>query len=143
MSGQIQARNVGTGITHAGLTFATCQLTLEFAPVFLHGGRNDNVSLLTTEDVGSIQPIGFAAFQSPNPGPNSMSGMVPNQIDNHGLFIFLFNQGPQDITLLEQDVNSRPECRFDFGGAGPQTLTVGKSSPLLWNPLTQRWTSFG
>lgn len=138
-----QTYQAKSAITHAGLTLATCQLTLEFAPVNLHAGRNDNVGLLVTEEGGSVQPLGFPTFVSPNPGPNSISGMVPNQIDNHALFIFLFNQGPQDVTLLEEDINSLPDNRFDFGGGGPQTLTAGKSTPIIWNPITHRWTFFG
>jgi hypothetical protein len=136
----------GPKIQHGGFTFATCQLTLEVGNLpLLVDGRNDNFVLVDKEESGSLQPVGFVHFHiDPSfVGPVSLSGMIPNNPPGHGLFLLMKNDSTKDLILLEQDVNSYEFARFDFGGAGPQTLSAGKTTPIVYEPDVKRWVSSG
>lgn len=138
-----QSDSLGSSLQHAAFSFATCQLLLNMVLVILDAQNNDVVMVENPPNLGA-EPAGFTRFQT-GAAPANVSGLVPNNqnFPDHAILLFLINDGPQNVILQEENPLSRAENRFNFGGAGDQTMSPTKSFPILYNPAAKRWVTFG
>jgi hypothetical protein len=113
---------------------------------FTHpGGSTQNDFVL--RDPLDGEPVGYVHFHQSGGADVSYSGFVnPYPLATlaaHVPLLFIKNDGPNNIILLEESGLSAAPNRFNFGGGGNQTLppatSFGASILLIYDPDLLRW----
>ena len=138
MSDQVPSEN--SPMMRGGLKFSLDVLALHVENVNLATNQTDNLSLVDTAD---NSPIGYVHLNTTAGGPLALSGMVtPIKNGEIGIVMFLKNETGQAVLFQEENAGSSAENRFNFNGAGDQSLPDGGSAIFLYDPHILRWNLF-
>jgi hypothetical protein len=81
-------------------------------------------------------------FQNTDSGGTTITGIAFNFATDPSLFM-LFNNGPGDLILTDQDLGSDPEARFALKGGLDRTLAVGEGVWVVRDGTAERWRLIG
>lgn len=125
-----------------GQNFLTSVVTLHLENQTYPGGSTvDNLSLFHASHNG---PIGYLHLHQQGAGDINVTGFIPGYPfkPDFTQLIFVKNDGPNNVVLVEEGLTSLPQFRFNFGGGGNVTLPpsiIGASILLIYDPDLQRW----